>query len=72
MKFRSFYNYLSSYLLELLENKQMVALLEELQEKKPKLIDSNYPGVHVFQHFEETKTFKDVEVQVDYLVHLTG
>ena len=50
----------------------MVALLEELQEEKPKLNDSDYPGVHVFQHFEETKTFKDVEVQVDYLVHLTG
>ena len=50
----------------------MVALQEELQEEKPMLIDSEYPGVHVFQHFEETKTFKDVEVQVNYLVHLTG
>ena len=47
----------------------MVALRKELQEEKPSLIDS---GVQEFQHFEETKTYKDVEVQVNYLVHLTG
>ena len=50
----------------------MVALRKELQEEKPNLIDSESPGVQEFQHFEETKTYKDKEVQVNYLVHLTG
>ena len=36
------------------------------------MIDSESPKVQKFQCFEETKAYKDVEVQVDYLVHLTG
>ena len=47
----------------------MVALQRELHEEKPNMIDS---VVQEFQHLEETKTYKDVEVQVNYLVHLTG
>ena len=42
----------------------MVALQRESQEEKPNMIDSESP--------EETKTYKDKEVQVNYLVHLTG
>ena len=58
-----------SYLLYLLENKQMVALRRELPEDKPNIIDSESPDV---QEFQETKTYIDKEVQVNYLVHLTG
>ena len=58
-----------SYLLYLLENKQMVALRRELPEDKPNIIDSESPDV---QEFQETKMYKDKEVQVNYLVHLTG
>ena len=50
----------------------MVALQRELHEEKPNMIDSESPVVREFQHLEETKTYKDVEVQVNYLVHLTG
>ena len=50
----------------------MVALRRELQEEKPNMIDSEYPDIQKFQHSDETKTYKDVEVQVNYLVHLTG
>ena len=60
---------LSSYLLE---NKQMVALRRKLQEEKLNMIDSESPDVQEFQCIEETKTYKDEEVQVNYLVHLTG
>ena len=42
----------------------MIALQRELQEEKPCMIDSESP--------EETKTCEDKEVQVNYLVHLTG
>ena len=41
----------------------MVALRRELH-VKPNGID--------VQEFQETKTYKDKEVQVNYLVHLTG
>ena len=40
----------------------MVALQRKLQEE----------DVQEFQCIEETKTYKDEEVQVNYLVHLTG
>ena len=36
------------------------------------MIDSELPDIQECQHFEETKTYKDEEVQVNYLVHLTG
>ena len=47
----------------------MVALQRELPEDKPNIIDSESPDV---QEFQETKMYKDEEVQVNYLVHLTG
>ena len=47
----------------------MVALQRELPEDKPNMIDSGSPDV---QEFQETKMYKDKEVQVNYLVHLTG
>ena len=47
----------------------MVALQTELQDEKPNMIDSKSPDVHEYQ---ETKMYKDKEVQVNYLVHLTG
>ena len=59
-----------SYLLQLyIENKQVVALQRELQEKNTIVIDSGCPDV---QECQETKLYKDKEVQVNYLVHLTG
>ena len=50
----------------------MIALKRELQEEKTNMIDSELPDIQEYQHFEETKTYKDEEVQVNYLVHLTG
>ena len=50
----------------------MVALRRKLQEEKPNMIDSESPDVQEFQCIEETKMYKDKEVQVNYLVHLTG
>ena len=50
----------------------MVAFQRDLQEEKPSMIDSEYPDTQEFLHFEETKTYKDAEVQVNYLVHFTG
>ena len=47
----------------------MVALRRELPADKPNMIDSESPDV---QEFQETKMYKDKEVQVNYLVHLTG
>ena len=47
----------------------MVALQRELQEDKPNIFDSEPPDV---QGCEETKIYKDMEVQVNYLAHLTG
>ena len=47
----------------------MVALQTELQEEKPNIIDYESPDV---QEFQETKMYKDKEVQVNYLVHLSG
>ena len=45
----------------------MIDLRRELPEDKPNIIDFESPDV------QETKTYKDGEVQVnDYLVHLTG
>ena len=50
----------------------MVALRRELHEDKPNMIDSESPDIQEFQHIEVTKMYKDKEVQVNYLVHLTG
>ena len=47
----------------------MVALRRELPEDKPNMIDSEFPDV---QECQETKMYKDKEVQVNYLIHLTG
>ena len=47
----------------------MVALQRELEEDKSNLID--YESLDV-QEFQETKLYEDKEVQVNYLVHLTG
>ena len=43
----------------------MVALRRELHEKKPNMIDTESPVAEELQYL-------DVEVQVNYLVHLTG
>ena len=50
----------------------MVALRRKLQEEKTNMIDSKSPDVQEFQCIEKTKTYEDEEVQVNYLVHLTG
>ena len=50
----------------------MIALRREFHEEKPNMIDSESPVAEELQCLEETKTYKDVEVQVNYLVHLTG
>ena len=50
----------------------MVALRRELHEEKPNMIDTESPVAEELQYLEDTKTYKDVEVQVNYLVHLTG
>ena len=47
----------------------MVAFQRELPEDKPIVIDSESPDVLEFQ---EMKMYKDKEVQVNYLVHVTG
>ena len=48
----------------------MVDLQRELPEDKLNIIASEF---HDVQEFQETKMYKDQEVQVnDYLVHLTG
>ena len=47
----------------------MVDLRRELPEDKSIMIDSGSPDV---QEYQETKMYKDKEVQVNYLVHLTG
>ena len=47
----------------------MLSLQTELQEGERIMIDSGYPDV---QECQETKMYKDKEVQVNYLVHLTG
>ena len=41
----------------------------ELPEDKPNMIDYESPDVHEFQ---ETKMYKDKQVLVNNLVHLTG
>ena len=50
----------------------MVDLRRELHEEKPNMIDTESPVAEELQYLEDTKTYKDVEVQVNYLVHLTG